>query len=259
MKSPRHSLAFSLVELSIVLVILGLLVGGVLAGKSLIRAGELRGATTEFQKYQTAFHAFRDRYFAIPGDMANATAFWGSLSGNGTNTTCFNLPASGTATCNGTGNGNIEQNRESFRFWQHLANAGLIEGQYSGLSGDADYAGRDITAVNSPVSKIATGLWWPNENGIMSGVSTFFDGSYGNMLLLGGYYAPGNTNITAIMRPEEAWNIDTKLDDGSPYNGMVVPRRGNTCTSSTATSDTSATYLLSSTAIGCTLVFRRLF
>ena len=69
---------FSLVELSIVLVILGLLVGGVLSGQSLIRAAELRAATQEYQRYYTATQTFRDKYFAIPGDFNNAQAFWDS-------------------------------------------------------------------------------------------------------------------------------------------------------------------------------------
>lgn len=59
--------AFSLVELSIVLVILGLLTGGILAGQSLIRAAELRAVSTEYSRYITATQSFRDKYFAVPG------------------------------------------------------------------------------------------------------------------------------------------------------------------------------------------------
>ena len=77
---------FSLVELSIVLVILGLLTGGILAGQSLIRAAELRSVATESQRYMAALNSFRDKYFALPGDMANATAFWGAQ--NATPATC---------------------------------------------------------------------------------------------------------------------------------------------------------------------------
>src|SRR4051812_28937287 len=98
---------FTLVELSIVLVILGLLVGGVLTGQSLIRAAELRAITTEQNRYVTATHTFRDKYFALPGDMTNATAYWGT-SGN-----CPGLAAQGNttpATCNGNGDGKISGN-----------------------------------------------------------------------------------------------------------------------------------------------------
>ena len=64
---------FTLVELSIVLVILGLLVGGVLSGQSLIRAAELRAVSTEHSKFVTAMNSFRDKYFAAPGDMKPPT------------------------------------------------------------------------------------------------------------------------------------------------------------------------------------------
>src|SRR5438552_4058186 len=84
---PRQ--AFSLVELSIVLVILGLLVGGILSGQSLIRAAELRSVTTEFSRYLAAVQSFKDKYFALPGDMANATAFWGIAGGTGSDATCL--------------------------------------------------------------------------------------------------------------------------------------------------------------------------
>ena len=68
---------FSLVELSIVLVILGLLTGGILAGQNLIRASELRSVSTQINQLNTAFMTFRDTYFALPGDMRNAQDFWG--------------------------------------------------------------------------------------------------------------------------------------------------------------------------------------
>src|SRR3569833_319215 len=69
--------AFTLVELSIVLVILGLLDGGVHTGQSLIRAAELRSVTTQYQRFLTAVQTFRDKYFALPGDMTNAHSYWG--------------------------------------------------------------------------------------------------------------------------------------------------------------------------------------
>ena len=64
-----HRDAFSLVELSIVLVILGLLVGGVLSGQALIQAAQLRAVSEEYTKYTTAALTFRDKYLATPGDM----------------------------------------------------------------------------------------------------------------------------------------------------------------------------------------------
>ncbi len=97
---------FSLVELSIVLVILGLLTGGILSGQNLIRAAELRAVTTEFSAYQTAVMTFKDKYFALPGDMRNATDFWGSAGGSGViGDGCEAGTPTGTQTCNGNGDG----------------------------------------------------------------------------------------------------------------------------------------------------------
>lgn len=130
----RHG--FSLVELSIVLVILGLLTGGILAGQSLIRASELRAVSTQLQKFAAAHYSFQDKYFAIPGDMRNAVTFWGAADGStGETVACLTVDSLTLSdpkqTCNGDGNGRIETtgtSDEIRRYWQHLANAGLIEG-----------------------------------------------------------------------------------------------------------------------------------
>ena len=112
---------FSLVELSIVLVILGLLTGGILTGQSLIRASELRSVVTQIQGFQSAAYSFRDKYFAMPGDMRNAESFWGTdPNGCPTNT----VQTTRTQTCNGDGDGVIERRTvgtgsdERFRAWQ---------------------------------------------------------------------------------------------------------------------------------------------
>ena len=102
--------AFSLVELSIVLVILGLLTGGVLTGQSLIKAAELRSVTTELNQWQTVVNTFKGKYFAIPGDMSNAHLFWGSAGGSGfIDDGCESATGTGTQTCSGDGNGLLDQ------------------------------------------------------------------------------------------------------------------------------------------------------
>jgi prepilin-type N-terminal cleavage/methylation domain-containing protein len=64
---------FTLVELSIVLVVVGLAIGGVLVGKDLIRAAEYRKFHSQIESYQLASNTFRVKYNAVPGDMPNAT------------------------------------------------------------------------------------------------------------------------------------------------------------------------------------------
>src|SRR5690349_20889612 len=100
---------FSLVELSIVLVILGLLTGGILAGQSLIRAAELRSVVTEYQRFITASHTFRDKFGGIPGDFRSATRFWGLQSAAFPSDCISNSSASvvSTGVCDGNGNGRV--------------------------------------------------------------------------------------------------------------------------------------------------------
>lgn len=189
---------FTLVELSIVLVILGLLVGGVLAGQSLIRAAELRSVTTQYMSYKTAVNAFRDKYFALPGDMPNAVRYWGAQAGgttDGVDSTCAALTAAatGTATCNGNGNNQIGETGGSYyewyRFWQHLANAGLVEGTFTGVAG-AGSSYHSVIGSNVPRTKLANGGWtirymgfWNmNDNVFIVGSAIANDYTYGQLL-----------------------------------------------------------------------------
>jgi prepilin-type N-terminal cleavage/methylation domain-containing protein len=245
----RH--AFSLIELSIVLVILGLLVGGILAGKSLIKASELRAVGTEYQRYLAATHAFRDKYFALPGDMTNAEAFWGKENVICPAPTTNYTPK--TVTCNGDGNGLID-NYEPFRTWQQLANAGLIEGQYSGIHGSVS-GSHLVPGENVPASHLSNGVW--SFTGVSG--SNFFTGDYGNHFQVGALNAsPFLVNAALIFTPEEAWNLDTKLDDGLPVEGRIIGNVSSAkCTTASSATDYTATYNVTNagTNPGCWLRF----
>ncbi len=143
--------AFSLVELSIVLVILGLLTGGILAGQSLIRAAEVRSVGTDYNRYVAATQTFRDKYMAIPGDMNNATRFWTRQVNASHCVTNSAAAVSTPGTCDGNGDGNVygwspnaSESGESFQFWRQLALAGLVEGSYTGLAGSGGVAHHTI-------------------------------------------------------------------------------------------------------------------
>jgi prepilin-type N-terminal cleavage/methylation domain-containing protein len=213
---------FSLVELSIVLVILGLLTGGILTGQNLIRAAELRAVTTEAQTYLTSIRTFQGKYFAMPGDITNATAFWGAPGGNIAN--CPATAGTGTETCNGDGNGEITasgSNRyaEPFTAWQHLANAGLIEGTYTGrvAAPSTSY----IAGGNAPASRISSGVWGLETMHDNNGNGYRFNMDYGTMLMFG--VVNGTTRPYGdVLTPTEAWGIDKKMDDGLPAQGRVI-------------------------------------
>ena len=249
---------FSLVELSIVLVILGLLTGGILAGQSLIRASELRAVSTEYQRYITAAQSFRDKYFAIAGDMPTATKFWGD-----DNAVCPDAAiANGTpGTCNGNGNGLVRigslEPYEQHRMWQQLALAGLIEGSYTGTPGPAG-ASHVVVGQNAPRSKLSNSGWGIEAYPDYAGDGGWYAFKYGNVLTFGAQGATENPT-NAALTPEEAWNIDTKLDDGRPAYGKVLAIRWATCTFSTSFSDYNKEYRLNDKSQACALGFAQAF
>ena len=279
---PKSKRGFSLVELSIVLVILGLLVGGVLAGQSLIRAAQLRAVTTEYSNYITAVNNFKDRYFALPGDMTNASNFWGALDGNDGIASDCRGESTSLLTCNGNGDGQIcpdaacsAETYESYLFWKHLANAGLIEGSYTGNSafavGNTKCIGTALTQAqggcNVPASKIPSGIWLANYMGTQTAAQYLFDGNYGNVLQLAAGPTTGGL-ISYVLSPRELWNIDTKIDDGNPATGFLVASRWNVCaTGAVSTADIAhAAYSLANMSwsplgdnLSCVPVFRNQF
>lgn len=220
---------FSLVELSIVLVILGLLTGGILTGQSLIRASELRSYSTDTQRIQSAVNVFREKYFAIPGDFKDATKFWGSAGGTGSDAACQDTASTSAATCDGDGDGYARNSSlsgvthdERFRFWQHLANAGLIEGSYTGTTDGATgtfivTAGKNTPAMKGGATFTVMGLMAPTTTSVV-GSFQFAGMPAGNILEFRG---AGGININ-ILTPEDTWNLDTKFDDGKPAYGIFT-------------------------------------
>ncbi len=256
--------AFSLVELSIVLVILGLLTGGILAGQSLIRAAELRSISTEYQRHVTAVQTFRDKYMAIPGDMDSATRFWNRQVNQ---TWCAGHSGATVAapgTCNGNAKGSLDsagaasQSGEIFQFWKQLALAGLIEGSYTGLAGSLD-ASHAVIGENIPAARLSNSGWYSYYYGPAHiGSATVLAGYYGNLLFVG----RSSTNSWPsgrILTPEEQWGIDVKMDDGKPARGKLVTFWWDDCGTGGSETDYNADYDLLNKTVQCTPVFREAF
>ena len=154
-KYKKTEKGFTLIELSIVLVIIGLIVGGVLVGQDLIRAAEIRATISQYEKYNTAVNTFRNKYNGIPGDLASATA------------TSFGIYAPTTGSVAGTtgygdGNGLIEGGAASATaylgeppmFFRHLTDASLIDGSYGASMSTAGALGADTTTATLPTAAI---------------------------------------------------------------------------------------------------------
>lgn len=243
----RCKSAFSLVELSIVLVILGLLVGGVLSGQSLIKASELRAIITEHDRYATAVRSFRDKYLQLPGDMSQATQIWGKNAAY-----CNGDPgtATTTGTCNGNGDGNIDialvpdSSSDMFQFWHQLDLAGLIEGHYTGIAGPAHVHDSSVN-TNVPGSRMPNAVWSVENVPSSAGDIRNFNVETGNVFMLGAAVT-GECPYGKVLTPEQAWNIDTKMDDGKPASGSLLAFYWNDECSSADVGPSAATNLAAS-------------
>lgn len=200
----RVQKGFTLVEMSIVLVIIGLIVGGILAGRDMIRNSVLKSIITETTSYKAAMNSFFNKYQYLPGDWPQATTRWP-----------FASVWPGYYTGDGNGDGVISQPcgncSEGLWAWQQLMSEGLISGRYSGRqqSGNARL-GRNIPDAPMKGTGYTIENWLRGKSAIVvsSTNGAAFNGS-------------GRVNAA------EVWGIDVKVDDGNAASGKVEARRGN--------------------------------
>jgi prepilin-type N-terminal cleavage/methylation domain-containing protein len=258
--NPRYG--FTLLELSIVLVIIGLVVGGLVGGTALIRQSALNRVATEHDEIISAVQAYKLKYNALPGDHANAVQYWARADGGADLTQNCASPNStpgvstSKATCNGDGDGKIDDStHEAFRFWQHLSNAGLIPGTFTGIkfsaSDDSSKAG-----VNVPASRLEGGAWFTDWQASSNGTVSMFRGWYGHQLILGNGTVDTNDDPDdPIATAPEVAAIDTKIDDGRPAVGKLRVRWFVACTDAASNADLTANYRLDNNAIACSFIF----
>lgn len=126
MKSKQSG--FTLIEIAIVLVIIGLLLGGVLKGQELINSAKVKNLATDFKNIPVYVYGYQDKFKALPGDDANVVMH---VTGGAA---CAGAPAVAAGQCN-VGNGIIDGNwqdataaSETYMFWQHVRLAGFAAG-----------------------------------------------------------------------------------------------------------------------------------
>jgi len=200
------SRGFTLIELSVVLVIIGLLVAGIVSGASMVHQAKLKNIVSDVGKFQVAVNEFSMQYNALPGDFNGATRYW---------TSCVD-DVPNTNTCNGDGNRKIEyansaSSPERLRAWQHLDLAGIIDGPYPGV--DTVGGGQQ-----SNVKDIGRNVPGSSVDGV--GFDFYNTASLGNTLLLGKFRA-NNTLMNSAVTAQDAKSIDSKIDDGIRDTGKV--------------------------------------
>jgi prepilin-type N-terminal cleavage/methylation domain-containing protein len=185
---------FTLVEIAIVLVIIGLLLGGILKGQEMITQAKIKNVIADVTGVSAAMYGYQDRYRALPGDDKNATGRWTGLPPNGA----------------GAGNGVIEgayasltATDESRLFWDHLRRAGFVggagsENPFNAVSGKMGVQTGDGSSATPP--------------GVLGiGGAQFFTG-----LIL----------CSANLPDKIAISVDSQMDDGVGNAGSVRALKG---------------------------------
>lgn len=240
--SRSRKSAFSLIELSIVLIIIGLLIAGVTGGASLIRSSELRSVVGEARGYAVAVNAFYSQYNALPGDYSTSLAGAKIGDGNGKIEYVSTATASTTATPS-----------ESANAWILLKTIGAIDTLTSTptLVEATITSGAPVTfGTNAPSSKIKSSGWsFDYRNNATAPFS--YEASSQNVVVLTGAVTYSSaatssntivngTNVaTAAIYATDALSIDTKVDDANPGTGTVRGLNPATATFPTASSTTS--------------------
>jgi prepilin-type N-terminal cleavage/methylation domain-containing protein len=183
---------FTLVEIAIVLVIIGLLLGGILKGQEMITQAKIKNIVNDFNGITVAVTSYQDRYRAIPGDDQNATTRWTTqapASGNGNGIIAGLYNANNTG---GTNNAPASAG-ESNLFWQHLRIAGFVPGLTMGAGS------------GTPPPNAAGGLI-----GVESGVVPTSGLGFTSLIIC-------FSNL-----PEKvASAVDAQMDDSNPASGQV--------------------------------------
>jgi len=234
--AEKNHAGFTLIELSIVLVVIGLIVGGILVGADLIRSAGERAQITQIEKFNQAANAFYEKYGCLPGDLSASLATqFGFVSRPGSR---------GLGDCNGLIEGydpslsamyNASLKGEPLLFWEDLASARMIDGTFN-----------TATAVDaSPFGTTINTFSFENPNLYLPpakiGNSNYVLASSGGLGADGYYTQTGNAlNYFQILVPQyinggqgycqtcagaltvkQAYDIDQKIDDGMPTTGRV--------------------------------------
>lgn len=213
--------AFTLIEMSIVLVIIGLIIGGILAGRDLIDAAAQHAQIAQINNYNTAVLAFENKYGYLPGDIPDPVA------------SNFGFQARGTAAGEGDGNGILEGNcagnlnngfdqgcGELPFFWVDISKAGLIDrsivtsGGYPSMTASTSVNGSALVATWLPTSKLSRNTFIY--------VFSYGGANYFGISVVDGIgwtlWTAGSPGVTV----QQAFNIDSKIDDGLPQSGSVT-------------------------------------
>jgi len=179
---------FTLVEIAVVLVIIGLLLGAILKGQELIENSRVKNATNTLSSISAASLGYLDRYRAVAGDdgplatlQARGSA-WAGITVAGNSNSILAAPTNPFAA----------PTAEHLAFWQQLRAAGFL----TGSAADTGIAALPKNAFGGGLTGIAT-------------LTTQLNNINATVICLS--QVPGKS----------ATALDNQLDDGRPNTGTL--------------------------------------
>jgi len=253
---------FTLVELALVLVIIGLVIGGVLVGRDLVSSSTIRAQVSQLESFDSAVSVFKSRYGYMPGDIPNPGDF--GLNSGIVSAYCNANNVAGDGIVQDRNDNYPAQwtNCEPLYFFMHLRDAGLIKdlpskyigavaGCLQGNSTSPQYIG-----CHFPAAKIGTGGFTATTMANMR--LGYFMGITNWDPLVSNPYALTMTSTGPTVIPNDAYNLDVKMDDGTPLKGkiksVIRPATADTVANNCIVSVAANSYNVTKTTTSCNLM-----
>lgn len=235
---------FSLTELAVVVVIIAFILSAVLKGQNLINAAKIEAIVAEVSKNKVSITSFYNKYGKYPGDFNEAVANWGATTKDGDDDGKIEfINTLGTPTY------------EGYLAWQHLTYAQMTSDPYVGTA----TTGAAVPVTDIPASRIGGGFFLD-----YSSSATNYDhvtsGAYGflakNVMILGTPVATSASPVlvNGVMTPNQAMELDVKMDDGVPTTGRVRGADGSASTAGNC--QATNIYVITKTGKDCIMIFK---
>ncbi len=196
--------AFTLLEISIILLIIGVITGIIILSNEFVQQSKFRALQAQIADYESAINFFTLKYNAFPGDYENASEISLGFSGNGDTI--------------------IDNSTEQYYFHQHLGNAGLVPGSYTGIGGGLGFD-EPLLAENVAKTRF-NGVGLSIYNTTILEAHPFYTPDFVGEFLVIGTACPNCLLVKSTnglwLNPQEAKSFDTKFDDGLPTKGKIL-------------------------------------